>query len=87
MSITFIVDPAQQVKLRAWRAEQDEIVRLKQLQSDDAFIRGAARGGEAYYGAVGGELTYCFTPNSIGETFVVKHCGGAEIDLTDYDSW
>ena len=39
-----------------------------------------------YFGAIGGALTYSFTPNSIGMVFTVHACGH-ELDLTDYDSW
>lgn len=41
-----------------------------------------------YYGAIGGEITYCFTPTSLGTILVVKHAGtGKEINLTDFNSW
>lgn len=84
----FSVDDVQRDKLAVWVAEQDEIVRLRQVSSSDAFTRACARTGAAYYGAIGGALTYCFTPNSIGEVLTVKHAGtDAEIDLTDYDCW
>lgn len=46
--------------------------------------------GFPYHGAIGGAFTYCFTPNSIGETQVVQFQGShhkAEIDLTDYEKW
>lgn len=44
--------------------------------------------GNPYGGAIGGALTYSFTPTSIGMVVVVKngHTGN-EIDLTDYRSW
>jgi len=38
-------------------------------------------------GAIGGRLTYCFTPTSIGVTVGVQCACGAEEHLTDYDSW
>lgn len=41
-----------------------------------------------YYGAIGGHLTYEFTPNSIGCAIKVKCNVCAEsADLTDYDIW
>lgn len=41
-----------------------------------------------YYGAIGGGLTYSFTPNGIGTTVKVKESiTGKELDLTDYESW
>ncbi len=38
-------------------------------------------------GAIGGRLSYTFTPTSLGCIIKVK-CGcGAELDLTAYDEW
>jgi len=38
-------------------------------------------------GAIGGRLTYCFTPTALGLVIKVK-CGcGEEKDVSDYDSW
>jgi hypothetical protein len=41
-------------------------------------------------GAVGGRLTYSFTPTAIGVTLTVRDTlpgNEAQIDLTDYSSW
>lgn len=44
--------------------------------------------GYPYSGAIGGTLTYSFTPTSIGVVFKVKdNLSGEVLDLTDYDSW
>ena len=44
--------------------------------------------GSSYYGAVGGGLTYSFTPTGLGCIVVIKHeSTGAELDLTDIDNW
>ena len=46
------------------------------------------KNGTSYYGAIGGELTYSFTPNGIGCVITVKHeSTGAELDLTDVSEW
>ncbi len=37
-------------------------------------------------GAIGGSLTYCFTPTTLGVVAEVKCACGKKIDLTDY-SW
>jgi hypothetical protein len=42
--------------------------------------------GFPYSGAIGGALTYCFSPTSIGMVTIVK-CGDMELNLTDYGSW
>lgn len=42
---------------------------------------------DRYAGAIGGELTFSFTPTSLGRIAKVR-CGcGAEIDLTEYSAW
>jgi len=38
-------------------------------------------------GAIGGGLSYEFTPASIGVVTLVKCACGNELDLTNYDSW
>jgi len=42
---------------------------------------------DAYTGAIGGRITYCFTPTAIG-TFVKIEDGltGKTVDLTDYEN-
>lgn len=87
----FELTPEQVTRMRAWCAEQDEITRKKQIAErafgDDAFINKILETGP-YYGAIGGELTFSFTPNSISQVEKVTHAGtGATLDLTDYDSW
>lgn len=41
----------------------------------------------ARIGTIGGRLSYCFTPTSIGVIFKIKCNCGQEIDVTDYESW
>ena len=38
-------------------------------------------------GAIGGLLSFIFTPNGIGEALEVKCICGEQIDLTDMDNW
>lgn len=40
-----------------------------------------------YSGAIGGGLTFEFSPTSMGTVVKVKHYSGPELDLTDYESW
>ena len=85
---TFRLDDQQAAKLEAWCAEQDKAVLEKQRAAgaDDQFIAMVHEAGQPYYGAIGGELTFLFSPNSIGEVQRVRHSGtGSEIDLTDYN--
>lgn len=89
----FIVTESQQEKIKIWAAEQDAIYLAKQREEvASGKVRGfAARliaAGEPYYGAIGGELEYCFCPTSLGDVLVVKHNGtNAEINVTDFESW
>jgi len=52
------------------------------LRTDEHGIK-----NEIYVGAIGGSLTYCFTPNGIGTAEGVKCACGEKLDLTDYDLW
>jgi len=38
-------------------------------------------------GAIGGRLTYSFTPTGLGTVVVVMCACGAKLDLTDVDNW
>lgn len=41
-----------------------------------------------YGGAIGGSLTYSFTPTSLGTVVQVKHgLSGETLDLSDYENW
>jgi len=37
--------------------------------------------------AIGGRLTYMFTPNGVGYTLVIKCKCGKEVDVTDNSCW
>ncbi len=43
--------------------------------------------GGIYTGAIGGGLSYIFTPTGLGTTIVVKCACGEKINLTNYDEW
>ena len=38
-------------------------------------------------GAIGGRMTYCFTPTSLGTVVKVKCACGEEVDVTAYEMW
>lgn len=38
-------------------------------------------------GAIGGKITYCFTPTGIGMAESIKCACGQEKNLADYESW
>lgn len=88
VSMKFEVTDEQKEKISKWAGEQDAVWLQKQKSSDNSFARRLAADNIPYYGAIGGELTYCFSPTSLGDILVVKHGGtGAELNVTDFDNW
>lgn len=87
----FSLSAAQHAKVDTWLHEviHPPILQLQKKDPDlesQIFVDSSGREWP-YFSSIGGELTYCFTPNSIGYTVVVQHCGGQELDLTDYECW
>lgn len=84
----FYLTGEQLAKLRTWKADQDKIVIERQRISmkPEEFADLTMDGEFPYYGAIGGALTYMFTPTGIGTFITVKHSGTEEtINLTNYD--
>lgn len=81
MKIQYELSASQVQKLADWEAEQDKIW-VKEKKLVDSIDP-----AEPYYGAIGGALTYSFTPTGIGMIVKVTHATGNELDLTDYDEW
>jgi hypothetical protein len=80
----FELNAEQISKLKAWNADQDRSVVQQQRDSGDPFVRMLNADEQPYYGAIGGALTFTFTPTSIGTLVSVKHSGtGAVLDLSD----
>ena len=52
----------------------------------DMFARDCWRSGVPYLGAIGGGVTYMFSPTSLG-TVIKVSCIEEEKDFTDYGSW
>lgn len=72
----FELTPEQLEKIEVWEAAQDAKVAKQQGRE------------EPYYGAIGGALTYKFTPNSLGwGVRVVHNLTNEELDVSDYESW
>lgn len=89
MSYVYEVTAADLERIRVWSKEQDAKNITKNLTDPnvDPFARSEAESGHAYYGAIGGSLTYEFTPTSIGLITRVRHANGEVFDYTDYDRW
>ena len=80
-------------KFYLWKDEQSkQVVEMQRKNSlaefPDKFLQRLNDKGIPYYGASGGELTYSFTPTSLGMIVSVRHgVTKQEFDFTDYDSW
>ena len=59
--------------------DMEKVMAFKKEQDE---IRGSDN-----YGAIGGALTYLFTPTGLGDIIEVKHATGAVLDLTNVDDW
>ena len=77
MMYQFALESAQVSKLSDWLIEHDKSCKFY----DDGTTPVSPTG------AIGGRLTYEFTPTSLGTVSVVKCACGESINLTDYKSW
>lgn len=73
---TFGLDPEEQAKADAWLAEK------MAAHSDNEY----------FGGAIGGYITYQFTPTSLGLIKIVHWCKDVpdwadKLDLTEYENW
>lgn len=87
----FELTPKEVQKVNDWLAstvypaiieKQKESAELQKMH----FARDAWEHGYPYEGAIGGGVTYEFTPTSIGVVMKVKYAE-FELDLTDYATW
>lgn len=90
MACRFELSEKQEQQIAAWDKEQDALMCERQLAEGiyTGSIREMLEEGVPYYGAIGGALTFAFTPTSLGVVVKVTHGGtGAELDVTEYDLW
>lgn len=87
--IKFGLTVEQTLKVSEWNKELDlkNIEHHRKTMSDTDFANLTSDGTIPYYGAIGGALTYSFTPTGLGVCVVVKHSSGETLDLTDYENW
>jgi hypothetical protein len=90
----FKLDDKQQANLDEWLDAQYAPLVAKQEQDSEVaqFITTVGGKKQPYLGAaIGGGLTYQFTPTSLGMVTKVVFCKGtdleATVDLTDYNDW
>lgn len=92
MNNTFTLTDHQRDVLATWLREQRTALAKEQLK-DPAIAHLVLITDDQqhlpYTGAIGGELTYRFTPTSLGDIVEVVWCGGTKweqsVDLTEYD--
>ena len=92
--IQFNLDDKQINTLRQWELKQNQkAINMQKLMitynhpSIDIY-RECWDEGFPYGGAIGGEFTYSFCPNSIGINISVKNAiTGDVIDFSDYENW
>ena len=85
----FVIGDEELAKINPWLDslfdKQMEVLRKELGKSFDRQTKGGTR---LYTGCTGGNLTYSFTPTSLGTVVKVKEAlTGEELDLTDYDLW
>lgn len=92
-ALFFGLDAAQHARLAAWLEVQHAAL-VAQQEHDPEMARHIFEVDgkkHPYLGAIGGALTYEFTPTGLGVVTRVTFCKSmpaeATIDLTDYDEW
>lgn len=88
----FELDQEQIKKYKTWRKTQDAEAAKRQLESgkfeDNPVAVSLMQSGRPYCGAIGGGVTFSFTPTGLGDICNVTHAlTGETLHLTDYDSW
>lgn len=73
----FHLDDAELEALSKWIAEHNKVC---PFYDDGTTISSKS-------GAIGGRLTYAFTPTSIGLVSKIECACGGKTDVTDYGSW
>lgn len=91
----FSITKEQQKQVNTWLDEVAYPAAIKnqkdQLSPDSPYRRlyeESWKLGYPYGGAIGGGVTYSFTPTSLGLVIKVS-CSGVkeQLDITDYDEW
>lgn len=76
--MTFTLTSTQRAQVLTWTCDHTRVKDPDKGTPCTCHIHG---------GAIGGSVTYQFTPTSIGTIEGVLCSCGAELDLTDYDSF
>jgi len=73
----FELNEKQKTEIEVWRKSHK-----CKLRSSDHGIK-----NEIYVGAIGGAITFCFTPTGLGDCVEAQCACGEKINVTDYEEW
>lgn len=73
----FNLTTEQKNEIEAWRKSHKCKLRTSEHGIED----------EIYVGAIGGAITYCFTPTGLGDCVEAVCACGEKINVTDYEGW
>lgn len=90
---TFTLTDEQTIRLCQWTAEQNRVaVELQKANPPEGapreLLESCWEEGFPYGGAIGGSLTFMFTPTGLGVVTRVRDAfTHQELDLSDYEDW
>lgn len=90
---SFSLTDNQTIRLCQWTAEQNRVAVEEQRKNPPAHVsrellESCWESGYPYGGAIGGSLTFMFTPTGLGVVTKVRDAfTGQELDLSDYGDW
>jgi len=73
----FSLDKRQVEEISKWKKTHE-----CSLRTDEHGVK-----NEIYVGAIGGAITYMFTPTGLGDCVEAQCACGEKINVTDYDEW
>ena len=73
----FEIDKRQASEIAEWKKTHECSLRTDEHGRQD----------EIYVGAIGGAITYCFTPTGLGDCVEAQCACGEKINVTDYNTW
>lgn len=89
-SLTFGLNKAEHGEVNAWyKSLLPEILAIQKSGSGMRHIGDKIQGeDQPYYGAVGGGLSYTFTPTALGDIITVKESiTGKELNVSEATGW
>lgn len=86
---TFELNKVEQAKVDEWvQGLRSEIIAIQKAGSATSGIDDTITGGEPYYGAVDGGLSYTFIPTGLGTIITVKETiTGKKLNVSEACDW